>query len=116
MCSIPLATVGEWIQILYGPRMQPRPATSCSNTFFCSGVCFSGGSSTRRFMAIFPLSEASRLAGMRGRGNYRAARSKSGRRQAMLPKLIELQVLRRPEPDHVVGVVLQRVAGLRVGE
>src|SRR5262249_42031559 len=33
-----------------------------------------------------------------------------------LAKLIKLQRLRRPEPDHVLGVVLQRVARLRMGE
>ena len=32
------------------------------------------------------------------------------------PQRRKLERLRRPEPDHVIGVILQRVAGLRVGE
>ena len=41
---------------------------------------------------------------------------RSGLAAEALPELIELQRLRRTEPDHVVGVILERVAGLRVGE
>src|SRR6476659_7664157 len=43
-------------------------------------------------------------------------RSERAARLSVLPELRQFQRLRRPEPDHVVGVILQRVASLRVGE
>src|SRR5512141_1678477 len=53
--SIAAATLGEWIQILYGVSNRPRPATRSLNTFACSAVSSSSGISSMRLISVMAV-------------------------------------------------------------